>query len=40
MLFWSKEGKLYLVLHTPNKHLEEHPVFYEIKEENGTLVKL
>lgn len=37
MLFESGEGKKYLVLHSPNEHLLERPVFYEIREENNTL---
>ena len=37
MLFESGEGKKYLVLHSPNEHLLERPVFYEVREVNNTL---
>ncbi len=37
MLFNSLDGKLYLALHSPNTHLEERPIFYEIREENDSL---
>lgn len=32
MLFRTYEGELMLTLHTPNTHLEEHPVFIPLKE--------
>ena len=38
MVFRSREGKLYLTLHTPNEHLKEHPVFCPVKEQRGTLI--
>lgn len=31
MLFRSKENHLYLTLHSPNKHLKEHPCFIHIE---------
>ena len=38
MLFNGLDGKLRLTLHCPNKTLSERPVFFDIKEENDTLV--
>ena len=38
MIFRDFRGRLLLTLHTPNTHLEEHPVFYELKEEGGLRV--
>ncbi|HHV09669.1 MAG TPA: family 43 glycosylhydrolase [Clostridiales bacterium] len=38
MIFKDYSGRLYLTLHTPNETLRERPVFYELKEEDGTLV--
>ena len=37
MLFRDLEGKLIMPLHKPNKHPEERPKFFYVKEENGTL---
>lgn len=37
MLFTSKDSGLYLVLHAPNTTPLEHPVFFPVQEENGTL---
>ena len=37
MLFRSKEGQLFLALHRPNRHLEEHPVFLPIQETEGRI---
>ena len=34
MLFKTYDGKLMLTLHSPNSHLDERPVFYELKEED------
>lgn len=31
MLFDTKEGRTKLVLHQPNTHLQEHPVFFDIE---------
>ena len=38
MVFRANSGQLYLTLHTPNTHLEEHPVFYPLEEKDGLLV--
>lgn len=40
MLFTTNEGKLMLTLHSPNTHLMERPVFYEIEEKDGKLYRL
>lgn len=37
MLFRSKEGQLYLALHSPNVTLQERPVFYPLDEKEDTL---
>ncbi len=37
MIFRTKEGQLMMTLHSPNTHLEEHPFFFPVKEENGLL---
>lgn len=37
MLFTGLDGTLYLALHSPNRKLEERPVFYPIREEKDTL---
>lgn len=37
MLFRTFQGELLLALHSPNKHLEERPVFYEIEEKDNWL---
>ena len=37
MIFRTKEGKLLLSLHSPNRTPEERPHFFEIVEENGLL---
>ena len=37
MLFKDKNESLLLTLHTPNEHLLEHPVFYQLEEQNHTL---
>ena len=37
MVFCTREGQLYLTLHTPNEHLKEHPVFIPLCERNGRL---
>ena len=37
MIFSDFNGNLFLVLHTPNEHLKERPVFYPLREENGNL---
>ena len=36
MLFRSKEGQTMLVLHRPNRHLEEHPVFMPVQLSSGS----
>lgn len=38
MLFHSKEGQLYLALHSPNVTLMERPVFYPLEEKEDTLL--
>ena len=38
MVFTAPDGRLMLTLHAPNAYLQERPCFYELKEENGTLV--
>lgn len=38
MIFKTKENELKLVLHSPNENSKERPVFFNIKEENDTLV--
>lgn len=40
MVFRTLEGRLCLTLHSPNKSLQERPVFRYLKEEQGTLVCL
>lgn len=35
MIFLDLEGRLRLVLHTPNDTLKERPVFYELEEKDG-----
>jgi beta-xylosidase len=37
MIFKNLSDELYLILHTPNEHLKEHPVFYKLEEANDTL---
>ena len=37
MIFTGLDGELYLTLHSPNKKLEERPMFYRIREQNDTL---
>ena len=37
MVFRTKEGKLMMTLHSPNKKLEERPYFFEVVEEDGLL---
>lgn len=37
MVFRGLDGQLYLTLHSPNRHLEERPVFYPIREDGGRL---
>lgn len=39
MIFRTFDNKLMLILHSPNETPNEHAHFYEIKEENGTLVR-
>jgi arabinan endo-1,5-alpha-L-arabinosidase len=38
MIFRTFDGTLYLSLHSPNNTPMERPCFYELEEENGTLV--
>ena len=38
MIFRGLNGKLYLTLHSPNRSLEERPVFYELKEKNENIL--
>ena len=40
MIFKALNGDLKLTLHCPNKTDYERPVFFDIKEENGTLVRI
>lgn len=40
MIFKSFTGETYLTLHTPNEHLKEHPVFYQLEEREDTLCLL
>lgn len=40
MVFRALDGQLYMTLHSPNKHLEERPCFYPIREAGDRLVKL
>lgn len=40
MIFKDLNGKLKLTLHCPNITDYERPVFFDIKEENGTLVRI
>ncbi len=37
MIFRDQSGQMYLTLHTPNVHLQEHPVFIPLEEKNGML---
>jgi hypothetical protein len=37
MIFRSKEGRLYLAIHTPNKTPLERPIFVELTEKGGTV---
>ena len=37
MVFSAQDGRLYLALHTPNTHLEEHPRFIPLREKAGLL---
>ena len=37
MIFRSREGQLFLVLHSPNEHLLERPRFYPVEERDGLL---
>ncbi len=37
MIFRAKDGQLMLALHSPNKHLEERPVFFKVEENQGNL---
>ncbi len=37
MVFSARDGRLYLALHTPNTHLEEHPCFIPLREKDGLL---
>jgi hypothetical protein len=37
MFFRSREGSLYLALHTPNKTPRERPVFIEFSDEQGVI---
>lgn len=39
MVFKTIDGRLMLALHSPNEHLKERPVFVEVREEKGTLVR-
>ncbi|MBE5815632.1 MAG: glycoside hydrolase [Clostridiales bacterium] len=39
MVFRGLDGQLYLTLHSPNRHLEERPVFYPIREDGGRLCR-
>jgi arabinan endo-1,5-alpha-L-arabinosidase len=39
MVFTTPDGRRMLALHAPNVHLKERPVFMELREEDGTLVK-
>lgn len=38
MIFRGLDGERYLTLHSPNRSLEERPVFYKVKEEKGSLL--
>ena len=38
MVFRAKDGTLFMTLHTPNKHLEEHPVFIPLADVGSRLV--
>lgn len=38
MVFAAKDGQLYLTLHSPNKHLEERPCFYPLRDTGERLV--
>ena len=38
MLFRANDGRLLFTLHSPNDKYAERPHFYEVKEENGTLI--
>ena len=37
MMFRALDGRLLLALHSPNRHLEERPVFIEVEEKDGTI---
>lgn len=37
MVFSDRSGHLYLTLHSPNVHLQEHPCFIPLMEKNGML---
>ena len=38
MIFRAPDGQMYLTLHSPNRHLEERPVFLPLTvREDGTL---
>ncbi len=39
MIFKDLNGKLFLAIHQPNNHPNERPVFLEVKEAGGKLVK-
>ena len=39
MVFRGLDGVLRLTLHSPNTHLQEHPVFYRLTERDGRLVR-
>lgn len=38
MIFRGLDGALYLTLHSPNRSLEERPVFHKLKEKKGNLL--
>ena len=40
MVFRDLQGHLYLTLHSPNTHLQEHPVFLPLMEKGGRLQSL
>lgn len=40
MIFEALDGQLYLVLHSPNVHLQERPAFHRLEEQNGNLVRV
>ena len=39
MIFTSNDGRLLMAIHSPNSGSPVHPVFIELVEKDGTLVK-